>query len=66
MGRLTLETGSGFAVGGEVRMEQLEGDLSLDRLLLPGAIDDAHAAFAEFGGDLVVADAIRFTPDAGN
>ena len=48
--RLALEAGEALRVGGEGRGQDLDRDLAPE-LRVGGAIDLAHAAFAELGGD---------------
>ncbi len=50
--RLALETGEAVGVGGERLGQDLDRDLAL-QLRVGRAVDDAHPALAERGGDLV-------------
>jgi hypothetical protein len=49
---LTLESREALLVLGEIRRQDLDRDVALE-LGVVGAIDLAHPAFAELGGDLV-------------
>ena len=49
------EAGEAVGVGGEGVGEDFDGDVAIE-LGVGGAVDGAHAAFAEFGGDAVVGD----------
>ena len=42
----------GRLVAGQIRREELDGDLALQALVL-GGVDDPHAAVAEFGADRI-------------
>ena len=50
--RLALESGQPFRIGGHGRGQHLEGDAPF-QLVVGRAIDLAHAAFAQFGHDLI-------------
>ena len=52
---LGLEAGDDLA-GVHARLDDLEGDLAADRLLLLGHVDDAHAALADLLDQPVRAD----------
>ena len=49
----TLEAGEAFGIAGHVRGQDFEGDVAAE-LGVGGAIDFAHAAGADGGGDPVV------------
>ena len=52
----------GRLVAGQVRREELDGDLALQARVL-GRVDDPHAAVAQVGGDAVWAELITCAED---
>ncbi len=53
--RLLQEPLLGRLVAGQIRREELDGDLALQARVL-GRVDDPHAAVAEFGADRIRAE----------
>ena len=50
--RFALESGEPLSVAGHRRRQDLQGDLAF-QLRVGGAVDLAHSAYADLGGDLI-------------
>lgn len=55
-----FEAGEAVRVVGDCGRQDFDGDVSIE-LGVGGAVDDTHAAFAEFGGDSVMGEALSIT-----
>ena len=62
--RLALEAVDRVGIGAVAEEQDLEGDLAFE-VGVPGAVDLAHAAVAEFGAQLVATEAARAAGGAG-